>query len=82
MLGLGVMRLVDRDGGVNNLWSNCFLLDDGLNGLVDMVMDTFAFDGGCCGGGMLSTVRGRAVLELGRLSGELAAGRLLITVRE
>lgn len=37
-----VMHLVDRDGGVNHMRLKGALVDDWLNGLVDMVMNVLA----------------------------------------
>jgi len=42
--GLKVMGFVDRDGGVDNVGLNNLLVDDGLNVLVDVVVDTLTAD--------------------------------------
>jgi hypothetical protein len=46
-----VVDLVDRDGGVDHMWLNCLLLDNGLNGFVNIVMHALARNGWyvCCG---------------------------------
>ena len=44
VLGLIVVSLVDWDGGVNHRWLNGLLLDDGLDGLVHMVVDVLPSD--------------------------------------
>lgn len=42
MDGLDVMSLMDWGGGVHDMGSNRLLLDDGLDMLVDVVMDMLA----------------------------------------
>lgn len=50
MDGLNVMSLMNRSGSVHDMRSNCLLLDDGLDMLVDMVVDMLARDDGTSGG--------------------------------
>lgn len=78
--GLGVVSLVDGDGGVNNLGSNDLLLDDGLDVLVDVVMDALTLDSGCCGGGVFGVVDDAGVTELGTLSLESIPSLGLVSV--
>lgn len=80
--GLGVVRLVDRDGCVYNVGLDSLLLDDGLDVLVDVVVDALARDdGGRCRsvGGVVSD---GGVLELGVLAVEGVLGFLLVSVLE
>ena len=37
MCSLVVMNLMDRDSGVNNIWLDDLLLDNWLNGLMDVL---------------------------------------------
>lgn len=41
---LGVVDFVDRNSGVHNFWLNSLLVDDWLDGLVNMVVDVFTGD--------------------------------------
>lgn len=45
MLRLVVVNFVDWDGGVDMFSVVCLLVDDGLDGLVDMMMYMFSNDG-------------------------------------
>lgn len=44
MLGLVVVNLMDGDGSVDDRWLDGLLLNDGLDGLVDVMMDMLASD--------------------------------------
>ena len=44
--GRGVVRLVDGDGAVDDVRGDGLLVDDGLDVLVDVVVDMLAGDGG------------------------------------
>jgi hypothetical protein len=49
VLGLVVMNFVDGDGGVDDGWLDSLLLDDWLDGLVDVceMMSVFVIDAYC-----------------------------------
>lgn len=65
-----LVNLVDGNGGVNNGWLNSLLLDDGLDVLVDMVVDVLSCNGwGSCGG-VLGLADGTGVFELSCLGGK------------
>lgn len=44
VLGLTVVSFVDWDGGMYDRWLNGLLLDNGLDGLVHMVVDVLSSD--------------------------------------
>lgn len=80
VLGLGVVRLVDGDRGVDVLGGVDLLLDDGLDVLVDVVVDVLAGGGGGDGGAVGRLVGGGCVLEAGGFRVELGADVLLVAV--
>jgi len=67
VLGLILVDFVDRDSGVNNGRLNCLLLDDGLNILMDVVVDMLACNGGVGGCGVLGLADSAGIFELGLL---------------
>lgn len=62
------MCLVNGDGSVDNLGLNGLLVDDWLDGLVNVVVNTFTSNGGLNLLSMLGLVGGRRVLELSSLA--------------
>jgi len=46
VLGFVLVDFVDGDGGVDDGWLNCLLLDDWLDVLVDVVVNVFACNSG------------------------------------
>jgi hypothetical protein len=46
VLGLVLVDFVDGNGGVDDGWLNCLLLDDGLDVLVNVVVYVFACNSG------------------------------------
>lgn len=68
MVAGGVMvSLVDRDGGVDDFGLDDLLVDDWLNSLVHMMVDTLASNGRSNFLSVLRVVRDRGVSELGTL---------------
>lgn len=80
VLSLILMNLVDWDGGVDNGWLNSLLLDDWLNGLVDVVMDMLASNGGTFGCGVLSLSDSSGVLELGLFGSETFLNLIVVSM--
>jgi len=82
VLGGVVVGLVDRDGGVGDVRLDGLLLDDGLDGLVDVVVDVLAGNGGVdrLGGLVLAGVD--LVLELGGLGAQALGYLAVIAVLE
>lgn len=78
--GRGVVRLVDGDGAVDDVRGDGLLVDDGLDVLVDVVVDVLAGDGG----GRLGRVRGLVgdggVLVVGGVLVQLCAQLGLVAV--
>lgn len=70
VLGGVVVNLVDGDGGVDNVRLDGLLVDNGLDGLVDVVMDVLTADGGCNRLRVHSLELGALVSKLGSLSSE------------
>ena len=70
VLCLVLVDFVDGDGGVHDGGLNSLLLDDGLDVLVNVVVDMFACNDGVGGGSVLSLADVASVLELGVLRGE------------
>lgn len=77
-----VVNLVDRDGGVDNVRLDGLLVDDGLDGLVDVVVDVLTADGGCNRLRVHSLELGALVSELGSLSGEALLDLGVVAVLE
>jgi len=67
VLGLVLVDLVNRDGGVDNGRLDRLLLDDGLDVLVHVVVDMLACNSLALGGGTLRLADFASVLELGLL---------------
>jgi len=80
VLGRVVMDFVDGNGGVDDVRLNRLLLHDGLDRLVDVVVDVLAGDDGLNGGRVLALDADRLVLELGGLLGEVALVLLGVVV--
>lgn len=68
-----VMHLVDGNGGVGNVWLNGLLVDDWLDGLVDVVVHVLTANGWSLAGGVL------ALNTLGRVA-ELGGGLVQLAV--
>lgn len=67
VLGIVVVDLVDGDGSVDNGGLNSLLLNDWLNGFVDMVMSMLSADGGKGRMGLCRLPFNGAVVEMGTL---------------
>jgi hypothetical protein len=82
VLGGRVVLLVDGDDGVDNFGGDGLLVDDGLDSLVDVVVDVLALDsrGGRCSVAGLVGMGG--VLELGSLTLESLASLVVVAVVE
>jgi len=74
VLGLVLVNLMDRNGGVDNGRLNRLLLDDGLDVLVHVVVDMLACNSLALGGGTLCLAEFAGVLELGLLGCEAGLG--------
>lgn len=68
VLGGVVVDFVDGDGGVDDVGLDGLLVDDGLNGLMDMMMDMLASNGRLGSSGMLSLNPFDGILVLRLLS--------------
>lgn len=77
-----VVNLVDRDGGVDNVRLDGLLVDDGLDGLVDVVVDVLTADGGCNRLRVHSLELGALISELGSLSSETLLDLGVVAVLE
>lgn len=80
VLSLVLMNLVDWDGGVDNGWLDSLLLDDWLNGLMDVVVNMLTSNGGAFGCSMLGLSDSSGVLELGLFSSETFLNLIVISV--
>jgi len=82
MLSGSMMRLVDGDNGVDNLWSDSLLVDDWLHCLVDMMVDVFALNSWCGSSRVSGFVGVGGVLELSQFSLESLASLMLVAMVE
>jgi hypothetical protein len=64
VLGLVLVHFVDGNGRVDDRWLDCLLLDNGLDVLVDVVVDVLSCDGGVGRCVMLGGANFASVLEL------------------
>lgn len=64
MLGAGMMSLVDRDSGVDNFGGDGFLVHDRLDGLMDVMVNTFSLDGRCGSRSVFGFMHSLSVAEL------------------
>jgi len=78
--GCIVMNLVYGDSGVDNIWLDNLLVDDGLNGLVDVVMNMLSTNRGCYALALGGTLNAAFVPELGLLLNEIPLGRVVVAV--
>lgn len=80
VLSLVLVNFVDGDGGVDDGGLDGLLLDDGLDVLVDVVVDVLAGNGANLSTGPLGLAYGTSVLELSCLGGETFLDVVVITV--
>lgn len=80
VLSLVLVNLVDRNGGVDDRWLDGLLLDDGLDGLVDVVVDVLASNGWGGSRCVLSLANGALILELGSLGCETLLYMVVVSV--
>lgn len=80
VLGLGVMRLVDGYRRMNVLGHDCFLLDDRLDVLMDVMVHVFAGHCGCDGSAVGSFVGNGGVFELRCFGVQLVTEALFVAV--
>lgn len=80
VLGLILVYLVDGNGGVYNGRLNSLLLDDGLDVLVDVVVNVLTSDGGGGSAGVLGLIDFTSILELGTLGFEALLYVVLVAV--
>lgn len=79
---LGVVSLVNGHGGVDDVGLDCLLLDDGLDVLMDVVVDTLTGDDRGSVGGVCGLVGSRGVLELRSLAVKSISSLALVAVVE
>lgn len=82
VLGSVVVDLVDRDGGVDNVRLDGLLVDNGLDGLVDVVVDVLTADSGGNRLGVNSLDLSALVSKLSSLGGEALLDLGVVTVLE
>lgn len=82
VLGGVVVNLVDGDSRVDNMRLNGLLVDNRLDGLVDVVVDVLTADGGCNRLRVHGLDLGALVSELGSLSSETLLNLGVIAVLE
>jgi hypothetical protein len=80
VLGLVVVRLVDRDGGVDDVRLDGLLVDYGLDGLVEMVVNMLSLDNGGMGLCASGIVDNPLITETLGLGCEPATGLLVVAV--
>lgn len=80
VLSSSVMLLVDGDSGVNDLWGDCLLVDDGLNRLVDVMVNMLALNSWCSSSGVTCLVGVGGILELSHLGLESLTCLVFIAV--
>jgi hypothetical protein len=80
VLGLILVDFVDWNGGVHDGWLDSLLLDDWLDGLMDVVVDVLASDGGSSGCGMLGLANSSSILELSLLSSKTLLDGVIISM--
>jgi len=78
--GCVVVNLVDGDSGVDNIWLDNLLVDDGLNSLVDVVVNMLSTDGGCYTLALGGTLNATLVPELRLLLNKVPLGRVVVAV--
>jgi hypothetical protein len=79
---LVVVNLVDRNGGVNNVGLNGLLLNDGLDGLMDVVVDVLTTDGSSSALAVRCSVYTTLILEACLLLDKAPLCRVVVTVVE
>jgi len=62
--GCVVVNLVDGDSGVDNIWLDDLLVDNGLNGFVDVVVNMLSTNSGCYALALSGTLNAALVSEL------------------
>ena len=82
VLGGVVVNLVDGNGGVDNVRLDGLLVDDGLDGLVDVVVDVLTADGGCNRLRVHGLDLGALVSKLGSLGSETLLDLGVVAVLE
>lgn len=80
--GSVVVDLVDGDGGVDHVGLDGLLVDDGLDGLVDVVVDVLAADGSVGTLAVGSSLDYALVLEGGLLGSKIPLGGIGVPVVE
>ena len=75
-----MVHLVDRNGGVDNVRLDSLLLDDGLNGLMDVVVDVLATDGSSLALAVGVSIYNALILELSLLLNKVALGSVVVAV--
>ena len=78
--GLVVVNLVDRHGSVDDIRLDSLLLDNGLDGLMDVVVDVLTTNGGSLALAVGVCIHNALVLELGLLLNKVALSSVVIAV--
>lgn len=77
---LVVVNLVDRNGGVDNVGLDNLLLDHGLNGLVNVVVDVLTANGGSSALAVCGGIYAALILESSLLFNEVPLSAVVVTV--
>jgi hypothetical protein len=80
VLGHGVVFLMDGNDRVNDFWSDSFLVNDWLDGLVNVMVYVLALDSRSCCCGMSGLVGMGGVLELGSLTFKYLTSLVVVAV--
>jgi hypothetical protein len=78
--GLVVVNLVDRNGSVNNIRLDGLLLDNRLDGLMDVVVDVLTSNGGSLALAVGVSINNALILELSLLFYKVALGGIVVAV--
>jgi hypothetical protein len=73
---------MNGNSGVNDFWGDGLLVDHGLDSLMNVMVDMFAFDSWCHSSSMCGLIGVGGVLELGSLALESLASFMIVAVVE
>lgn len=82
MLCLSLVKLVNWHCGVNNFWLDSLLVNDGLNPLVDMMVNVLAFNDWSCRCGVSRVMSCASVPESSSITFELLSGLASVIMLE
>jgi hypothetical protein len=78
--GLVVVNLMDRNGSVDNIRLDSLLLNNRLNGLMDVVVDVLTTNGGSLALAVGVSIYNTLILELSLLLNKVALGSVVVAV--